>query len=134
MEPKLHHVAISVPNLEESVAWYTEMLGLREIMRAGIPGTETRIAFVGNDDFQVEIFQVAGAKPLPKGRSMPNEDNATHGVKHLCLMVENARDYVAGLEARGVKKVFEPEGMPSYAAFVVDNAGNLIEFFDVADH
>jgi methylmalonyl-CoA/ethylmalonyl-CoA epimerase len=131
---KLHHVAISVPCIEDSIIWYREKLGLHEVMRTQIPGTDVKIAFVGNSVFQVEIFEVPGANPLPDGRSYPNTDFRTHGVKHFCIMVSNAREFVEQLKTKGVEVVLEPKGMPSYAAFINDIAGNIIEIFDCAEH
>jgi len=134
VEIKLHHVAISVPNLEESVTWYHDVLGFSETFRTSIPNTDVKIAFVGNDYFQIEIFEVPGADTLPKGRSHPNEDFKTHGVKHFCIIVPDAKQFVANLKEKSVEVVFEPKGMPSYAAFINDNAGNLIEIFESAEH
>lgn len=129
---KLNHVAISVPDLEESVKWYKEMLGLSEISRMTIPHNGVNICFIGNDNFIIEILEVPNANPIPKERSHPDEDNMTHGVKHICIAVDNNREFINSLKEKGVKIVFEPENMPSYAAFINDNTGNIIEIFDTS--
>lgn len=127
---KLNHIALSVPNLEESVKWYKEMLGFKEVSRMTIPHNGVNLAFLKCGNFSIEILEVPGANPLPAGRSHPDEDNNTHGVKHICISVDNNREFVKDLKKKGVKVVFEPEGMPSYAAFINDNSGNIIEIFD----
>ncbi len=127
---KLNHLAISVRDLEESISWYEDIFGLKVIAKMTIPHNGVNLAFVGNESFVIEMLCVPGANPLPDGRSHPDTDNATLGVKHLCVAVENNREFVEALRAKGVKIVFEPDGMPSYAAFINDPTGNIIEVFD----
>ncbi len=129
---KLNHIALSVPNLEESVQWYKEILGFKELSRMTIPHNGVNLAFLKGGDLGLEILEVQGANPLPPERSHPDTDNNTHGVKHICISVDNNREFVEKLRRKGVKIVFEPEGMPSYAAFINDNAGNIIEIFDTS--
>lgn len=126
---KLNHVAISVPNLEESVQWYKEMLGFKEVSRMTIPHNGVKIAFM-DGGFGIELLEVPEGIPMSPDRSHPDTDNNTYGVKHICIAVDNNREYINNLRKKGVKVVFEPEGMPSYAAFINDNAGNIIEIFD----
>jgi lactoylglutathione lyase len=130
---KLNHVAMSVPNLEESIKWYQDILGFELLSKFMLPGAPFKFAFVGNDNMALELIEVDGAKPLPAGRSHPDEDNATHGVKHICIAVENNREFVKKLKEKGVKVVFEPENVPSYCAFINDPTGNIIEVFDVTN-
>lgn len=127
---KMHHIALSVPNLEESVQWYKDVLGLEVLSRQTIPHNGVNIAFIGNEDFIIEILGIPDGYLLPKDRSHPDTDNSTHGVKHICIAVDNNVEFVKQLKAKGVKVVFEPENMPRYAAFINDNTGNIIEIFD----
>lgn len=128
----LHHMAMSVKDLEESVAWYREMFGMSVIHTMTIEHTGARIAFVGNEDFVIEMLEVPGVKPLPEGRSHPDTDNAVMGFKHYCIIVENNKSFIEELKRKGVKVVFEfqPAGEESYAAFINDPTGNVIEVFD----
>ena len=97
-----------------------------------IPHNGYKLAFIGNGEFILELFDVPNANPLPEGRSHPDTDNATLGVKHMCFSVDNNREFIQDLKERGVKVVFEPPNMPSYAAFVIDPTGNIIEIFDTS--
>ena len=126
---KLNHVAISVPDLEESVEWYKEYLGFKEVSRMTIPHNGVKLVFM-DGGFGIELIEVPGAIPMSPDRSHPDTDNNTYGVKHICISVENNREFVNNLRERGVKVVFEPPNMPSYGAFINDNAGNIIEIFD----
>lgn len=135
MQPKvrIHHTALSVDDLERSVAWYKEMLGLEELHRMEIEHNGTKICFVGNEQFALELLEVPGHNPIPADRSHPDTDNATCGVKHICIMVDNNIDYINWLKENGVKIAFEfqpDEDIVGYAAFINDIDGNVIEVFD----
>jgi methylmalonyl-CoA/ethylmalonyl-CoA epimerase len=126
----LHHTALSVASLDESIAWYADIFGLTVLSRQTIPHNGWKIAFIGNEDFILELIEVPGAAPLPEGRSHPDTDNTTLGVKHICLAVKDNVQFVQGLRGRGIEIVFEPPNMPSYCAFINDPIGNVIEIFD----
>ncbi len=127
----IHHVAISVPSVEESIAWYEEMLGFEVVNRAHIPGldVEVQVVHMQGPGFLLELFQVEGAATLPESRSHPNTDFRTHGVKHFALEVPDAGDFVEELVAKGVRLVHVAEVDGTYGAFILDNSGNLIEIF-----
>jgi methylmalonyl-CoA/ethylmalonyl-CoA epimerase len=126
----LHHVAMSVRDIEESIKWYDEFFGLKLLSRMTLPHNGTLVAFIGNSDFIIELFERPGANPLPPDRSHPDTDNMTHGCKHFCVCVENNVEFVKDLKARGVQIAFEPKGVPNYCAFVLDPTGNIVEIFD----
>jgi methylmalonyl-CoA/ethylmalonyl-CoA epimerase len=77
----------------------------------------------------IELFQAAGAKPLPAERREPDSDVRTHGNKHIAFAVADVEPFAAELRRRGADVVwvkhFEHGGAN---IFIRDNAGNLIEF------
>ena len=83
----INHFAISVPDLEASIAWYERIFGFTVIQRSVIPGIDAKVSHMQGPGFQLELFQVPGAHPLPAGRSVPNADLMTHGNKHMALGV-----------------------------------------------
>ena len=123
-----HHFGISVPDLAAALAWYERMLGFSLERRLFIEKIPAHIAFVERGGFRIEIFEVAGAAPLPADRRVPNLDLKTHGNKHMCFEVPDVPAAVAALRAAGADIAFEltVDGNPT--AFVRDCAGNLIEF------
>jgi methylmalonyl-CoA/ethylmalonyl-CoA epimerase len=127
----LHHCAISVPNLEESIRWYEEKFGFSVIGRSVIPGLNVKVAHMQGVGFILEIFEAEGAAPLPDDRRYPNRDLATHGHKHFSLGVRNARKAAEDLEAMGVEIAMVAEVDGTYGVFIRDNSGNLIEVFQV---
>ena len=128
-----HHIGISVANLEESIAWYKEMLGFEEVMRMdqGVTIEKMIIGHIKRGNCYIELFQVAGAKPLPEYRRDPNADLAVHGLAHFALQVENLHAVLEELKAKGVEVAMGPIDTPGVAfAFIRDNSGNVFELIE----
>jgi methylmalonyl-CoA/ethylmalonyl-CoA epimerase len=122
-----HHTGISVPNMEESVAWYQRMLGF-EVVRRVTPNPNTAIALLRRNNCYIELFQVGGAQPLPESRRSPTADLAVHGIKHFAFEVADARAAAAALNAKGAEVVMGPvENVTEIFFFVRDNSGNAFE-------
>jgi methylmalonyl-CoA/ethylmalonyl-CoA epimerase len=127
-----NHVALSVPNIAESIAWYEKMLGFKGVVRGQPnPNARQQVADLRRGNITIELFQVADAAPLPESRKNPSEDFRTHGVKHFGFEVKNLPAVLAELKAKGVKMAFEMRDTPTEAfAFISDNAGNAIELIE----
>jgi metallo-beta-lactamase class B len=128
-----NHVALSVPNMAESIAWYEKMLGFKGVVRGGQanPNARQKVADLRRGNITIELFQLADAAPLPESRKNPSEDFRTHGVKHFGFEVQNLPAVLAELKAKGVKIAFEMRDTPTEAfAFISDNAGNAIELIE----
>ena len=125
------HVALSVPNIAETIAWYEKMLGFKGTVRGGQPGARQQVADLRRGNITIELFQLPDAAPLPESRKNPSEDFRTHGVKHFGFEVKNLAAVLAELKAKGVKMAFEMRDTPTTAfAFISDNAGNAIELIE----
>jgi metallo-beta-lactamase class B len=124
------HVALSVPNIGESIAWYEKMLGFKEVRRGGQSASQ-QTAAIRRGNITIELLQLPNAAPLPESRRNPSEDFRTHGVKHFGFEVKNLPAVLAELKAKGVKMAFEMRDNPRTAfAFISDNAGNAIELIE----
>jgi methylmalonyl-CoA/ethylmalonyl-CoA epimerase len=122
-----HHVGISVPNAEESAAWYHKMLGF-DIVTKMKQGAEMTVVHIKRGNCYIELFQVAGAKPLPEYRRDPSADLRVHGLVHFAFQVSDVPAAVKELKAKGAEIAMEPVDTPDVAfAFVRDNAGNCFE-------
>ena len=126
-----NHVALSVPNIAESIASYEKMLGFKGVVRGGQPNARQQVADLRRGNVTIELFQLADAAPLPESRKNPSEDFRTHGVKHFGFEVKNLPAVLAELKAKGVKMAFDMRDTPTEAfAFISDNAGNAIELIE----
>ena len=128
-----HHVGISVANLDESIAWYKEMLGFEEVMRMDQGATikNMKIGHIRRGNCYIELFQVEGAQPLPEYRRDPNADLGVHGVKHFGLQVSDAHAAIEELKAKGVEIAMGPVDSPGVVfVFIRDNSGNTFELIE----
>jgi methylmalonyl-CoA/ethylmalonyl-CoA epimerase len=123
------HCGISVANMQESIAWYTKMLGFELLSRKEIDMLNCEVAFLRMGDFEIELFRHHNTLPLPPDRREPNKDIQTQGIKHICYAVEDIATLLTDLRAKGVDVVFGPNQMEgTLIGFIRDNTGNLIEF------
>ena len=124
-----HHVGISVPNAEESAAWYKKMLGFEVVLRMKDDGVnKMNIVHIKRGNSYIELFQVENAKPLPDYRRDPNKDLAVHGLVHMAFQVPDVMAAVKELKAKGAEIAKDPVDTPGIAfVFVRDNAGNCFE-------
>jgi len=124
-----HHVGISVPNLEESIAWYKKMLGFEVVSRMGGATNDAMlVALIKRGNCHIELFQVPGAKPLPEYRRDPSADLRVHGLGQFAFQVADTQAAVKELKAKGAEIAMGPVDTAGVVfAFVRDNAGNCFE-------
>lgn len=95
-----HHFGISVPNLDDTVAWYRDKLGFTPSYRFELPELAARVAFMVRDGFRVEIFEVDGAEAMPPSRRDPAADLRVQGLKHATFAVDDIERAMADLKGR----------------------------------
>jgi methylmalonyl-CoA/ethylmalonyl-CoA epimerase len=125
-----HHTGISVPNLEESIAWYKKMLGFEVVSRmgGGSGNNGMLVALIKRGNSHIELFQVPGAKPLPEYRRDPSSDLRVHGLSQMAFQVSDVQAAVKELKAKGAEIAMGPVDSSGVVfAFIRDNAGNCFE-------
>jgi lactoylglutathione lyase len=117
MKAKMIHTSIHVLDLEKSLRFYDEALGLRELRSVGPEDGSWRIVFVGNDttDFELELT-------WNKGRIEPYDNGGED--THLAFRVEDFDEAYALHESMGCI-VFENRDMGLY--FITDPDGCWLE-------
>ncbi len=125
-----HHGGVSVPDLAEAIAWYGRVLGFEVEKRFYIEAARSHTAMVRKGPLRFELFEVAGAAPLPEDRRHPPADLRTHGNKHLAFRVADLDAFLAEMEAMQVDVAFVVREAFGKGAFIRDCAGNLIEFVE----
>lgn len=132
-ELKHHHGAVSVPNLDEAIAWYVNMLGFAVEQRVTLPQVPANVAMLKNGDLRIELFEAEGSQPAHPDRRIPDQDLKTQGNKHVSFALRELAPFVADLRERGADIVMHKEMSFASFAFVRDNSGNLIEFIQQPD-
>ncbi len=109
MTEKLDHIGIAVENLEQSMAFYRDVLGLE------LHGTETveeqkvKVAFFPVGDTEIELLESTDPEgPIAKFIAAKGQ-----GVQHLAFRVKDIEKTLADLKARGVRLIDEK---PRYGA------------------
>jgi len=121
---RILHTMIRVGNLERSLAFYTEVLGMRLLRRQDYPEGRFTLAFVGyGPESEEAVLELTH-----------NWDTAAYdpgnGYGHLALAVPDAAQACAEIKRRGGKVVREAGPMQhgtTVIAFVEDPDGYKIE-------
>jgi methylmalonyl-CoA/ethylmalonyl-CoA epimerase len=128
---EFHHVGISVPDLEVAARWWEHMFGFTITRRFRIEPANADVVLVSKGSLNVELFQAAGAAPLPDGRRTPIADIRTHGTKHAAFRIGNLDVFLDAVRAKGadIAGVERNTGLGPMC-FLRDPFGTLIEFIE----
>ena len=128
---RLLHTMIRVGHLERSIAFYTEVLGMRLLRRKDYPSGRFTNAFVGyEDEAQAAVLE------LTHNWDTDRYDLGT-GYGHVAVEVEDAAAACDRVRARGGKVTREAGPMKhgtTVIAFVEDPDGYKIEFIQRGSH
>lgn len=128
-----HHGGVSVPNLDEAIDWWRDVLGFQCDTRFAIPTVPCKAAMLSNGNLNIELFEAPGGKPPPYDRSYPDRDILTYGNKHVSFAVADVPAMAEELKRRGADIVWVKQFDDGRSnIFLRDNAGNLIEFIQEA--
>ncbi|MBP6020634.1 MAG: lactoylglutathione lyase [Burkholderiaceae bacterium] len=121
---RLLHTMLRVGDLDRSLAFYTDVLGMRLLRRSDYPDGKFTLAFVGyQDESEGAVLELTH-----------NWDTSTYDLGnaygHIALEVEDAYDACARIKEKGGKVVREAGPMmhgQTVIAFVEDPDGYKIE-------
>ena len=122
--PRMNHVGIMVPDIDEGVRWYEEKLGFRLTDRWSNEATGMEWAHLAQGDFVFELVK----RP---GLGEPSAGNA--GWHHVAVTVPSCDETVEALRACGVEIFMEPQDFDRHGirwAFVKDYLGNVLEVIE----
>ena len=126
---RMLHTMIRVGNLERSIEFYTDVLGMKLLRRKDYPEGEFTLAFVGygeeSETAVIELTHNWGTESYDLG----------NGYGHVALGVENIYAMCDEIKNRGGNVTREPGPMKhgtSVIAFVEDPDGYKIELIERA--
>jgi lactoylglutathione lyase len=124
MEMRLLHTMVRVGDLERSIAFYTEVLGMTQLRRKDYPGGEFTLVFLGYGDESentvLELTHNWGVTEYEHG----------NGYGHIAIEVEDVYAACEEIRKRGGNITREPGPMKNgttVLAFVTDPDGYQIE-------
>lgn len=142
MVRSFHHSGLTVSDMERSLAFYRDVLGLVVVADmqpeadyparvTGVAGATFRIVFLrvppGDHILELMQYKTGAGDPLPLATNRP-------GCGHICFEVDDLPALHARLAAQGVRFVSEPipitQGVNKggYAVYLRDPDGITVEF------
>lgn len=114
----LAHTALCVPDVDEAVAWYRDVLGLSVLsspylmegpeiahdMGELVPSpVAVKAAIIGVPDESDRVIEVIGYPNAPGRDRPPDASLVDHGFTHVALLCDDVAATRADLEAKGVR-------------------------------
>jgi methylmalonyl-CoA/ethylmalonyl-CoA epimerase len=127
----LHHVAIAVPSIDESLPFYRDTLGLVAQPMREMPDQHVRVVFLGDERQRIELLEpmdeTSGVARFVAERGRPT-------LHHVCYVVDDLRGTLGRLERDGVELIDRAPrpGVEGDVAFIHPRAsgGVLVELID----
>ncbi|MEY2943753.1 MAG: hypothetical protein RLY97_1767 [Pseudomonadota bacterium] len=141
-----HHVAISTPDLDRAIAFYTTAFGFERVFDLEWPkgvaeiddmmalkDTAARAAMLRTGNSFIEFFEFTSPPPTPQLGDRPVHN---HGITHLCIAVDDAVAECTRLAKLGLRLHCPPSPHPDSplaGTYARDPDGNVIEILEVRD-
>lgn len=131
LRSRLHHVAISVRDMRESIEFY-EYLGFGVALRYVDPEGEFEVAHLKLNQAFLEIWFYRHHVAPPESAGHLDTDLPRIGTKHMALEVSSAHEARRLVAERGIPVEVElREGNTGVTYFFVkDPSGNLVEILE----
>lgn len=125
MKTKFTYVGIRVKDLNASVAFYTKVLGMKELGRSTIGETKGEVVNLASEDdgFVLELNY------YPEGSRFATPYVIGEGIDHLAFQVEDLDRALAEAKDAGHTLVEEMKSATSRWAYIRDPNGIDIELF-----
>ena len=140
--PSLGHVGLSVSNMQKSMAFYRDLMGMEVVLEIdisddrlgrviGVPGTKCRIAHLRLGDGVLELFEYYEPRGENKAKTLQQRD---HGIVHMGFEVDDFHERMKFLEQKGIKFLGEPvEFRPGvWVLYFYGPDGEVCELHDVS--
>jgi len=130
---KINHVAIVVRDIEESLMFWRDQLGLKLDHVEDVPSQASMVAFIPVGEGEIELVQPTD---MDTGLGKYLEKRG-EGMHHLCIEVDDIDEMLADLKAKGVQLIDEvARDLPGRRmAFIHPKAANgvLVELYEIVE-
>ncbi len=134
LNKQLDHIGIAVRRLDESITFYTTILGgkLLDRYRSEAKGVESEIAVIDINNSRVELLMPTNNTTSPIARFMKQKGK---GVHHIAYRVDNLDDALEELQAQNIRIMKETLRINKHGRRLVylnpaDTEGTIIEYCD----
>lgn len=109
MVNKVDHIGIAVKNLDETLKFYEDILGMKCLDKEVVEEQKVRVAFLPIGDTEVELLESTEEDgPIAKFIEKKGE-----GIQHIAYRVDDVEKTIAELKAKGIRMIDEK---PRYGA------------------
>jgi methylmalonyl-CoA/ethylmalonyl-CoA epimerase len=100
---RIHHVAVVVDDMEKSLSFWRDALGLNPSEIRDVPEQESQVAFLPAGESEVELV-----KPTTDDSGIARHlTKRGPGMHHICVEVDDIQAMLAQLKAGGVRLINE---------------------------
>lgn len=130
---KINHVAIAVPDLDASLTFWRDALGLTLDHVEDVPSQKSMVAFIPCGESEVELVKPT-ADDTGVAKFIAERGGGMH---HLCFQVDDIEEMLADLKEKGIRLINEtPQVLPGRKmAFVhpKSTGGVLVELYQLIE-
>jgi methylmalonyl-CoA/ethylmalonyl-CoA epimerase len=137
MLKKIHHVGVVVPNLEQAMALWRDLLGLRLTKSQTVQDQGVKAALLQAGETEIELLEPLSANN-GVGKFLARRGGGLH---HVCFETEDVERELDGAKAKGIQLIDQKPraGLAGMICFLHPKAtrGVLVEYaqpFPDADH
>jgi len=106
---KLDHIGIAVKSIDDSLAFYRDILGINATGTETIADQKVRVAFLPLGDTELELLESTS----PDGPVAQFIEKRGEGIQHIALRVENIEEALRELKEKDFKLI---DVQPRYGA------------------
>jgi len=120
---KIDHIGIAVKNLDETMKFYADALGLKTVATEVVEDQKVRIAFIPVGDSEVELIESTS----PDGPVAKFIESRGEGLQHIAFRVDNIEEALQELKNKCIRLIDEKPrkgGGEAMIAFVHPKATN----------
>jgi methylmalonyl-CoA/ethylmalonyl-CoA epimerase len=101
MITKIDHIGIAVANLDETVKFYTDMLGMKIEKTETHAEQKVKVAFLPVGDTELELLESTD----PEGPIARFIKSKGEGIQHIAFQTENIEKAIAELKSKGMRMI-----------------------------
>ena len=100
---KIDHVGVAVNNIEESLTFYKDQLGLDVGGLEEVPEQKVKVAFMQIGESRIELLQSTD----PEGPVAKFIEKRGQGIQHIAIGVDNIEQELESLKSKGARLIDE---------------------------
>lgn len=133
MIKKVHHIGIAVKNLEESIAVFENLLGVKPHVEEAASQKVTEAVFAVGEGVEIDLLEPMG----PDSAVARFLENRGEGIHHIALEVDDINTELKNMEKKGFRLIDEEarEGVAGQIGFLHPKSVNgvLVELVQLRE-